>query len=81
MRAMTLQHPLMPTRRQIGLLLASSTLLSGRAQANAPDWEEVQIATADGPMAYAVAGQGPLLVVLQGDPAAAPGPFAIGQRR
>lgn len=66
MTTMMLQHPLMPTRRQIGLMLASSVFLPASAQT--PDWEEAQIATPDGALAYAVAGQGPLLVLLQGGP-------------
>lgn len=65
---MTLNHPLMPTRRQIGLLFAGSALFSTRTGAGAPDWQEVRIDTPDGALAFAVAGRGPLLVMLQGGP-------------
>ncbi len=68
MAAMTLNHPLMPTRRQIGLLLAAASFVPSMSRADAPSWEEIRFDTPDGPLAYAVAGQGPLLVMLQGGP-------------
>ncbi|MBH9576912.1 alpha/beta fold hydrolase [Inhella proteolytica] len=68
---LSLQHPLMPTRRQLALFLGASTL-STLAPANptAPstDWQEHTTETPDGPLAYARAGQGPLLVLLPGGP-------------
>lgn len=68
---LTLQDPLMPTRRQIARCFGAATLFPMALKpirAAPASWQEQSIQTPDGPLAYAQAGQGPLLVLLPGGP-------------
>lgn len=68
---MTLHDALMPTRRQIACFFGAGTLTSlctGTVPPVTVGWQELAIETPDGPLAYARAGTGPLLVLLPGGP-------------
>lgn len=70
---LTLHDPMSPMRRQalrfFGSLPLASLAATPEVSPGSP-WQEHQFATPDGTLAYARAGQGPLLVLLPGGPGA-----------